>query len=120
MCKSDNFEKVYKEIDLILEPIKKKLDEERDLYKKSPVLEFIKNNPHKKIENLLQNRLYKEYKELLENFVSVIESDLSDNYDLYDNDFYHDKESIYMQMKLISYKLKVYANNPHIYYFVSI
>jgi hypothetical protein len=120
MCKSDDFEKVYKEIDLILEPIKKKLDEERDSYKKSPMLEFIKNNSYEKIENLLKDRLFEEYKKLLQEFVSVIETDLSDNYDLYEYDSYNDHKYLYSRIKLISDKLNAYSNTPNIYYFVSI
>ncbi len=98
MCKSDDFEKVYKEIDLILEPIKKELNEERDSYKIYHVLEFIKNNPYEKIENLLKDRLFEEYKKLLQEFVSVIETDLSDNYDLYEYDSYNNHKYIYIHI----------------------
>jgi len=120
LCKSDDFEKVYKEIDIILEPIKNELDEERDSYKKSPLLEFIKNNSYEKIENLLKDRLFEEYKKLLQEFVSVIETDLSDNYDLYEYDSYQEHKYIFSRIKLISDKLKAYSNKPDIYYFVSI
>jgi hypothetical protein len=119
MCKSNNFENVMIEINTYNDNIKKELDEQYNFYNKSNVLEFLKNNDYDQIENLLKNRNFEEYKNLMNKFINIIETDLIDNYDIYDYDTYKDNYNMYIRIKNISDKLKLYVNKNDVFYYLS-
>lgn len=118
-CKSDNFMKVAEEINKYCDKLKSNLDEQYELYKKSQVLEFFKENSYDKIKDLLEHRQYDKYKEIMKNCVDIIENDLSDNYDLYEYDSYNDNYYIYNIIKNIAEKLTNYSSQNDIYYYLS-
>ena len=119
MCKSNSFENVLWEINTYDDNIKKELDEQYNFYNKSKVLEFLKNNDYEQIENLLKNRQFEEYKNLMDKFVNIIETDMSDNFDMYEYDSYKDNYNMYIRIKNISDKLKSYQDQNDIYYYMS-
>ena len=119
MCKSTDFVSVIEFIDAYIDKLKHELDEQYDTYKKSQVLEFLKENSHEKIENLLKNRLFEEYKDLMNKFIDIINKDLDDNYDTYEFDSYQYNDNMYNRIKNISDKLKQYMNQIDIYYYLS-
>ena len=118
-CKSDNFMKVAEEINKYCDKLKSNLDEKYELYKKSQVLEFFKENSYDKIKYLLEQRQYDKYKEIMKNCVDIIESDLSKNYDLYEDDSYQDDLHMYNKIKNIADKLINYSSQNDIYYYLS-
>jgi len=118
-CKSDNFMKVAEEINKYCDKLKSDLDEQYESYKKSKVLEFFNENSYEKIEELLKQRQYDEYKKIMQNCVNIIENDLSENYDLYEYDSYHEDLHMYNRIKNIVNKLINYSSQTDIYYYLS-
>jgi hypothetical protein len=118
-CKNDNFTKVAEKINKYCDGLKFDLDEQYECYKKSKVLDFFKENSYEKIKNLLEQRQYDIYKEIMENCVNIIENDLSENYDLYEYDSYKENLNMYNRIKNISEKLINYSSQKNIYYYLS-
>ena len=119
MCQSENFVSIIEFIEIYNNKIKKDLDEQNEQYKKSKVLKFLKDNSYEKIENLLKNRLYTEYKELMNKFMDIISKDFDDNYEIYEYDSHLTNVSIYNKIKNISDKLTQYINHNDIYCYLS-
>ena len=119
MCKSNSFENVLYEINTYIDNIKKELDEQYIFYNKSKLVDFLKNNDYEQIENLLKNRKFEEYKNLMDKFVNIIETDMSDNFDMYEYDSYKDNYNMYIRIKNISDKLKLYQDQSDVYYYMS-
>ena len=55
----------------------------------------------------------------MDKFVNIIETDMSDNFDMYEYDSYKDNYNMYIRIKNISDKLKSYQDQHDVYYYMS-
>lgn len=118
-CGNKNFMKVAEEINKYCDNLKNNLNKQYEFYKSSQVLNFFRDHSYEEIKDLLKNRHFEEYTEIMEKCTNIINTDLTKNCELYENDSYHIDLYLYNSIQNISKKLINYSSQSNIYYYVS-